>query len=476
MRLRHEQEALVLFVCALATGAWATSAAIGTQYISVSSVSSSYVSPTPAPTASGYDIFVIMGQSNAAGYGLPFGTLATDSRLKALVYTNATAVIDAVDPLPVPVWTQSVGFGVTAGQAHLPNLDAGRAVLLINCAEGGSSFASGRWVPGGSNAEQCKNATQTAWDLPGAHRVLAVFWHQGESDADGTTTAQYTLSLYTLVNYTRTTFAGFNATTPWVVGRMVSAWVGLNANRLQIDAAHAAVAMNIPYTVAINNSDLPPNDYLSDTVHFSTPSQRTMGTLYYNGYLSLAPPTAAPTANPTPAPTANPTPAPTPLPDCLPGTVRVPPGTSCLDCNPGYYAPFGNETDCLDCQAGRYSDNFHATTCTACAPGTANFRERLSTPCLLCDTGTYAPVAAMTACLTCDYPVSPDGTACLTPTPSPTATPTAAPTPAPGGLSAAATAGLVAAGAVVVVIAAAAMCHRARLTGLRRTVAFRSLQ
>jgi hypothetical protein len=235
----------------------------------------------------GYDVFAIMGQSNAQGGGLPLSTLPTDERIQAL-RINQTGVILAVDPLPTPSTGTTVGLGITAAQAHLPYLAPGRAILLVNVAAGGTGFANGYWAPGGNGPALAVAKLTEALALPGGcHRVMAVLWHQGEADALlNVSAATYRTALATLVSNARASWPGLSATTPWIVGRMSAQWVNLSATYAAVDAVIATVNQTVPYSAAVDTTDLT-NNGGSNFIHFSADAQRTMGTRYYAAYRAV---------------------------------------------------------------------------------------------------------------------------------------------------------------------------------------------
>jgi len=233
-----------------------------------------------------YDIFLVMGQSNAVARNTIDFTYPANSTIKALNHVDNN-VVDAVDPLPVPApeGGEGVGFSVTVARSWAANnLSAGRSILIINCARGGTSFSGGTWVTGGIGTQWCLNRTTLAFSFPGTHRLIAVLWHQGESDAiNSVIPATHANNLMTLIAYVRATFPGASGSTPWIAGRLPATWLGTNPIYNAIDRVVANVRYLVRYASCIANEGI---TGLSDSIHFNAVSQRAMGALYYS---ALAP-------------------------------------------------------------------------------------------------------------------------------------------------------------------------------------------
>lgn len=227
-----------------------------------------------------------MGQSNAVARNTIDSTYPANSTIKALNHVDNN-VVDAVDPLPVPApeGGEGVGFSVTVARNWAANnLSAGRSILIINCARGGTSFSGGTWVTGGVGTQWCLNRTTLAFSLPGTHRLIAVLWHQGESDAiNSVVPATHASNLMTLIAYVRATFPGASGSTPWIAGRLPATWLGTNPVYNAIDRVVANVRYLVRYASCIANEGI---TGLADSIHFNAVSQRAMGALYYS---ALAP-------------------------------------------------------------------------------------------------------------------------------------------------------------------------------------------
>jgi hypothetical protein len=160
--------------------------------------------------AGGYDIFILMGQSNADGRGGAKDLapeLAAPSKDHIIFYHNSNATTTEWEALAPGYSTGKSkttvpkgGFGVEVsfGPA-LATAVPGAKVAIIKSAYGGTSL-SFHWKPGtdanGLKAKgwqqgpgPCYRTALNAINMavaklpPGEHRLRGMLWHQGESDA-----------------------------------------------------------------------------------------------------------------------------------------------------------------------------------------------------------------------------------------------------------------------------------------------------
>lgn len=191
----------------------------------------------------GFDILIGAGQSNMSGRGSEFDLThfeVPDSRIVQYgdsgTYKDLVSV--AVDPLAhhdTPIGLGPLG---NIARAYLPTIAPTRRVMLLPVAHGGTGFeadtGSGfRWkvgyTPSGSNLytnlrNQVTKALAAAG--PGTHRIVGVFWVQGEADSTASVpAATYEDDLDELVDALRADLGV--ADLPFVVGQMVPAFLDL---------------------------------------------------------------------------------------------------------------------------------------------------------------------------------------------------------------------------------------------------------
>ena len=119
------------------------------------------------------DVFVVAGQSNAAGYGSTLNDYS-HATLKAAMFRQDNAWAELADPTDTESSTGSawplLATAIMAG--------TGYPVAFITTAQSGTGLLNGRWFPGGSNYDNCVNAISAA----GVNDILAFLWYQGEQD------------------------------------------------------------------------------------------------------------------------------------------------------------------------------------------------------------------------------------------------------------------------------------------------------
>ena len=245
----------------------------------------------------GYDVILLVGQSNMVGYGtIPdnVSDAATNARV-SMWDPNTSSIIMAKDPLMMNQEAAYIGMGMTFGKAYIASLAANRKLLLVGSADGGTSFVSGRWqAPDGDLARTAvarANAAMAAAG-PGA-RFAGILWHQGESDLgdSGSTYQNYLLNLFA---YFRGNITGATNTTPIVVGEWTYTWQTDNLrshNQVPSQAAIMQVFHTLPDTLnntAWVNAGGLASDFFAGDVHFSAISQRQLGRRYADRFFEAS--------------------------------------------------------------------------------------------------------------------------------------------------------------------------------------------
>ncbi len=246
---------------------------------------------TSPPTNSGYDVFLLAGQSNMVGYGSGIDSssdAATNGRI--FQWDSATnQIVLAADPLYTYQGKQFfTGMGMTFAKAYLSSIPSNRQVLLVNSAIGATSFADGTWIAGSgigaTTAVQSANAAIAAAG-PGA-RLAGILWHQGESDVQENGASAYQMNLQNLISYFRSNITGASTSTPFVAGEFAPAWLASQLANATYAPQQFAILENIrslPDTepnTAWASSALLPSDLSTGLVHFSALSQRALGRRY----------------------------------------------------------------------------------------------------------------------------------------------------------------------------------------------------
>ena len=222
-----------------------------------------------------FDIILLIGQSNMVGRTGPIdGVLdAQDSRV--LQYGSTRQVLEsAFDPLDhLDETPNTVGPGLSLAKHYADNyLQSGRKVLLVPAADGGTSFGTGFWQPGGTGYNNAIARANEAIALGINSRIVMMAWHQGESDS-AMSESVYASNLDTLISGYRSSITGATDC-PFIVGE-------INPLSAQYGAGVAAALLDTPNRVAntgyVETADLPLS---GDNLHFTAVSSRALGVRY----------------------------------------------------------------------------------------------------------------------------------------------------------------------------------------------------
>ncbi|EMY34312.1 hypothetical protein D477_010186, partial [Arthrobacter crystallopoietes BAB-32] len=252
------------------------------------------------PRKAGSDVVLLLGQSNMQGAGTPYDP-GLDIRMDGIDQfagsgPHAGKVLPAEDPLHhVTTYlfngAASVGPGMEFARQFWLRQPADRRVLLVPAARGGTSFAGGAdysWDPDNTTARvnlahRAISECKTALALNPNHRLAAILWHQGESDAlPGKSARWYRNKLLQLIDLLRAEFGQV----PFLVGGMVPEWVAWDRKlRGPFDAVHRAIPKDRPLTAFVEGpagAGLP-----GDIIHYSAAGARELGLRYYQAFAAL---------------------------------------------------------------------------------------------------------------------------------------------------------------------------------------------
>jgi hypothetical protein len=241
-----------------------------------------------------YLVVPILGQSNAFGMGLPVDPAAADQphplvHQYAMCGPSKGTVVAAVDPLIHEIPGKGVGFGMTFAKRLAG--ETGRAVLLIPGARGDTSFTP----KNGHTWDIDDTATRVnlyrkgiaAIDdalaqYPGSE-VVAVLWHQGETDVPLLAPRVYQAKLDALIDAVRDRYG---SEVPFVLGQMVPEEMERSHKDYSgVDAVHADTPNRRRRTVFVPG---PRAAFNSDTDrHYSAVGQRELGARMWSAYLAM---------------------------------------------------------------------------------------------------------------------------------------------------------------------------------------------
>ncbi|MEI6232304.1 MAG: sialate O-acetylesterase [Planctomycetota bacterium] len=233
--------------------------------------------------AGGYDLYLLIGQSNMAGRG------KVDDESKKIhpqvfALNKAGSWVPAVDPLHFDKSAAGVGPGLAFGKA-MADANPQSKIGLVPCAVGGSSISV--WKPGANDAAtkthpyddmlvRMKSALKHG-------KLKGILWHQGESDRSGEAAKHYAANLTELVARLRKEFDAPEV--PFIAGE-----IGL-LNEKNKDVTEQFNTVLHGLTKSISNYAVAPANGLKDkgdNLHFNSESARTLGQSYAKIMLEFA--------------------------------------------------------------------------------------------------------------------------------------------------------------------------------------------
>lgn len=253
---------------------------------------------------SGYDIFLVAGQSNSYhgeymnGETIPNATLdSPDADIFQIGRFDGfnNQVILAEEPLDHMGYlgarppSNTASWALTFAKMYKTSgyLLGNRKILLVPAGEGGTGFSDNQWNPGNQNYNDAVARVAVALAAgTGVNQVKGILWNQGERDCGSTTdVAAHKPALMTMIDAMRTAFGDTNI--PFVVGGMVpgaltALGVTLQAGMADIPNVKAYTGYADPMTpTELTCADRGP------TNHYSIRSTRGYPTQDFNDYTTL---------------------------------------------------------------------------------------------------------------------------------------------------------------------------------------------
>ena len=244
-----------------------------------------------------FDIILLAGQSNAEGSGV--GPAAEEYLPDGVVYHmfGSKKIVDKKWVLEFPVEIRieetdstkkddlAVSFAYEYKMSGL--LEEGRKILIIDTGLGATAFLTGHWGPRDRGYLRMRYMLDCALNMNPENRVVAMLWHQGETDAAHNATKDgHYASLMRLFSDTREQCG--NSRLPIVAGDFCYQWKSTHEEKCApvIDAIRLAITeLGGGF---VETSDLPSNHQdgakEGDDIHFSRNSVHILGRRYFEAY------------------------------------------------------------------------------------------------------------------------------------------------------------------------------------------------
>lgn len=246
--------------------------------------------PEIGETVTGYDIVLLIGQSNMIGYEGPIDPVLDAPQANIAqwgrVGVDNNQIIVGQDPLQHNASEQRVddiGSGMTFAKNFALTLPSNRKVLLIPAASGGTSFQAGNWNPGDAVYEDALARVIAALNERPQNRFSYILWHQGEADK-GQTQSFYANALDAMINDIRSKTGYPNV--PFICGSPSTLGDGFDQNitkALADTPNRISNSFYVPPTVSGDINDQSPVQLsIADQLHFDAVSLRTYGQNYWN--------------------------------------------------------------------------------------------------------------------------------------------------------------------------------------------------
>lgn len=243
-----------------------------------------------------FDIIIQAGQSNSQGYG--FGPVDKPYEPDELVwYMNENDTISLAVEKVANNGVQS-NFALPFARLYIDSgkLAEGRKLLILRAAVGGTGFLDGYWKPNDVHFLHMMEMTRTALALNEENRLVALLWHQGESDAmQKATYDQHYGHLSTLVHLVRASFDVPNL--PFIAGDLVYDWKDANPEtsapvveairNVCRDCGCSAFVETDGLKSNMQESDEHPYDWPDDRAHFSRRSVYQLGERYFEKFVQI---------------------------------------------------------------------------------------------------------------------------------------------------------------------------------------------
>ena len=228
----------------------------------------------------GYDVYLLMGQSNMAGRGPLTEEYLAMQYKRVLMLNKENKWVPARHPLHFDKpKVAGVGPGLSFGQ-EMAKAYPKDTIALVPCAVGGTSIS--KWEPGAfdkvTGTHPYDDAMRRMKEAQKKGTLKGIIWLQGESDSKPTLAEKYLTRISALIERVRKE-AG-DPKLPFVAGEL-----GRYRDKYRlINDELDRLPQQVPFTLVVSSEGL---THKGDTTHFDSPSAVAYGRRFAKGMLLL---------------------------------------------------------------------------------------------------------------------------------------------------------------------------------------------
>ena len=246
-----------------------------------------------------FDIILLAGQSNAQGSGL--GPCSEEYEKDGdILRMNGSRAYDNGWLVEFP-FEISIEIPDSHGQDDLSLafaheykkagiLEEGRKILLVHTALGGTAFVTGHWKVGDYLYKRMLYMLDCALNMNTENRLVALLWHQGESDVlGGNVGEEYNKQLTALFEAVKKRADGGDL--PIITGDFVHNWIPRHQNECELIAKQIKKVTADFGGAFVETDGLPSNHEIGareeDRIHFCRDSLHLLGKRYFEAFKKI---------------------------------------------------------------------------------------------------------------------------------------------------------------------------------------------
>lgn len=246
-------------------------------------------------TKEAFDVLIQAGQSNAEGYGFGATEHPWEPNDRVWFLNENYTISLALETVAMNAPRSNFSFAFARNYLNDGRLAEGRKLLIVRAAVGGTGFLDNRWKLTDDLYLNMLEMTKTALALNPENRLVALLWHQGETDAvQNASYETHYNNLTALVRGVRETFHA--PALPFVAGDFVLHWKTQNPDicapvvdairAVCLDCGRGAFVETDGLRSNAESSTYHPFDW-DDPIHFCRDAVYGLGERYYQAFADI---------------------------------------------------------------------------------------------------------------------------------------------------------------------------------------------